>query len=166
MANQETKKKRTPFSWADELDWGGHQDPKKSGAQRRWSFSDCPTTPSHLPLRIPQSWLLIMDSTWMWRSPWSFKRMELALDRAWPSLADLGRPGPLPRLLSPSTRRGIADRGMLRRYPGGRAAWARSLSITPLRPLTPLLTNSQSQERPHAPDKTLRQLGGLESVFL
>lgn len=30
----------------------------------------------------------------------------------------------------------------------------------------PTTTNSQSQERPHALDKTLHQVGGLKSVFL
>lgn len=86
--------------WAG-LGWASRS--QKSGIQRRWGFSDCSSHP-HFPLHIPQSLLLIMGSTWMWRSPWSFKRMELALDRVWPSLADRGKPCPLspPSPLQPS----------------------------------------------------------------
>lgn len=114
-ANQETKT-RTPFSWADgelRLEWGGHQDPKKPGVQRRQSGSlTFPATP---PPYIPQSWLLVTDSTWMWRSPRSSGRTEPALGRVWPSLADLGRLPYSPSSPSPQP----AGRWLRVAHPGG-----------------------------------------------
>lgn len=89
------------------------------------------TVPFTSPSQIPQSWLLIMDSICMWSSPWSSKRMEPALGRAWSSLADLGRLRPLPQLHP----LGLQAGGCMwqpRSFPGGRAAWARSLYMTPL----------------------------------
>ena len=73
----------------------------------------------------------------MWKSPWSSKRMQLALDTPWPSSADLGRPHPLPSLPHP--------------HPTGRwlhaaaqeESWEKSsIGEKPIlsRPLTPLLT--------------------------
>ena len=120
-----------PFSWADgepRLCGVGIKTPRNQGSGGEGASLAVPLTS---PSRIPQSWLLIMDSTWMWRSPWSSKRTEPALGRAWSSLADLGRPRPLPQL----HLLGLQAGGCLwqpRRFPGGRAAWVRSLYMTPL----------------------------------
>ena len=86
---------RMPFSRADGesgLSVVGVKTPRSQGSKGEGASLTVLPTPSP---RIPQAWLLIMDSTWMWRSPWSSERTERALARAWSSLTDLGRPRPL-----------------------------------------------------------------------
>lgn len=56
MANQETK--RTPFSWEDELDWGGHQDPKSQVSRGDEASLTVPPTLTSLSIFLSHCFLL------------------------------------------------------------------------------------------------------------